>query len=110
MKKVLYAWATCMVSLAVICVTLLLLVIGGFVNTSPYIDVVSCSVVGDTYQSALGDVFTLTLDKKTPVKIQKSACFNMNSIEVGDTFKVVVVYDDKDVLQSITRVTDSGGD
>ena len=77
-----------------------------YVDLTPYADVSTCTVVGDTTQAAIGPVVTLTLDNKLPVKIQRSDCFNMDTCSVGDTFKVVVVYDDKKVLQSVTRVTD----
>ena len=100
--------ATVIGVVAVLCITVMCsaMVIMGYLDPSPYTDVVDCTLVGEATQAAIGPIFTLTLDGRDSVKVQQKQCFNFDEKVVGETFKVVVVYDEKDVLQSITCVED----
>lgn len=106
MRKGVIATVTGVVAVLLITVVVSAMVVMGYLDVSPYTDVVECTIVGEANQAAIGEVYTLTLGKRTSVKVQKKQCFNFDSKSVDDTFKVVAVYDEHDVLQSITCVED----
>lgn len=87
-----------------ITVAVAILAATGYLNPNPYTETVSCTVMGEADQAAIGKVFVFQIDRSKSVKLQKSKCVNMADVDVGDNFTAIMVMDDKDALQCIVKV------
>ena len=106
MRKGVIATVIGVVAVLLITVVVSAMVVMGYIDTSPYSDVEQCTIIGEATQPAIGEIVTLTLGKRKSVKVQRKQCYGFDDKTVGDSFKVVVVYSDSNVLQSITCVDD----
>lgn len=76
----------------------------GMLDANPYTDEVTCQITGKATQGALGDVVVLNIDGTKSVKLQTSQCFNIDDIEIGESFTGIMVTDSEGVLQCLVKV------
>ena len=82
------------------------LAVTGKLDRNPYVRTVTVDVMGDTAQTAIGEVYVFRVDSQYSIKLQKTKCINMADIKVGDSFTAVIVQDDNEVLQCVVKVVD----
>lgn len=98
--------AASVIAICAATVMMAFLAMSGVVDPDKYTEKVSCTVMGDTSQAAIGEVFIFRVDGTESIKLQKSRCVNMDNVTTGDTFTAIEVIDEEGVLQCIVKVAE----
>lgn len=83
----------------------ILLCVGVLYERNPNVTTAQCTVTSASYRPGIGNTVIIKYNGSS-LMVQEEKCLNMENIEVGQTFKGVIVSDDNDVLQCVVKVSE----